>query len=679
MEQKQITAIIQARVNSSRFYNKTLKRIKKKESIIYLISRLKKSKIIKDIIVAIPKNKNSDKLHKLLIKNDISTFRGSETDVLKRYYDCAKKNKIKNILRITSDCPLIDYKLVDKMAKEFLKKKVDYLSNTLKRSFPDGLDAEFFTFKSLNLANKNAILKEDREHVTSYIKRSDKFKKFNYLNQIDYSEIRITLDYESDLRLINRIADFYKSRSYYGFKEIISFYKKNQIFFQKNNKLVKEKKYSFRKDPSYMWKEANKLIAAGNSLFSKRPDIYIKNKWPTYFEKAKGCIIKAVDGNNYFDASNMGVGTNILGYANLEIDNSVKKRISNGNMSSLNSIEEVELARKLISLHSWADKVKFTRSGGEANSVAIRLARSYTKKQKIAFCGYHGWHDWYLAANLNDKNNLDNHLLKGLNSKGVYSKLKKSIFPFKYNDFNGLKKLLNKHKDIGIIKMEVVRNIMPKNNFLKKIEKLARAKKVILIFDECTTGFRENLGGIHLKYKIIPDICILGKALGNGYAINAILGRKEIMDQANQTFISSTFWSEASGFVAGLKTLEVMKRKKSWEYITKLGKYIKNRWIELSKKNDIKISINGIDPLPSFSFLNNNLIYKTFITQEMLKNKILAANTIYVSTSHNRKNLKKYFKILDRLFKIISKCEKGDDIFKFFDSEISRADFKRLN
>ena len=459
----------------------------------------------------------------------------------------------------------------------------------------------------------------------------------------------------------------------------MSFYKKNPKFFEKNRKSIEKLEMRSNRNPFYVWQKANQFIAGGNSLFSKRPDVYIKDKWPTYFIKAKGCMIKAIDGKSYFDASNMGVGTNILGYANSKVDNFVKKRVSCGNMSSLNSLEEVQLADRLISLHEWADKVKFTRSGGEANSVAIRLARSYTKKQKIAFCGYHGWHDWYLAANLGDSNSLNDHLLRGLNSKGVYKKLRGSIFPFQYNDFVGLKKLLNKHRDIGIIKMEVIRNVRPKNNFLKKVQKLAKDRKIILIFDECTSGFRENLGGIHLKYNVIPDICILGKALGNGYAINAILGKKEIMDQANNTFISSIFWSEASGFTAALKTLEIMKKNKSWRYITNLGKYIKKKWTEISKKNNVRISIRGLDPLPSFIFKNNNLIYKTFITQEMLKNKILATNTIYVSISHNKKNLKKYFNFFNKIFVIIAKCEKGDDIYKYFNNEISRADFKRLN
>ena len=681
MESKKITAIIQARLTSSRLKNKILNKINNQELIFFLILRVLKVKNINDVIVAIPNNKKNDYLNKLLVKKNIKVFRGSEHNVLERFYDCAKKNKIKHIVRITSDCPLLDSNLVNKMAIKYKLSNADYLSNTIHRSFPDGLDVEFFNFKPLKSTYQNAIYKSDKEHVTSYIKRSNLFKKINILNKIDYSNVRVTLDYKEDFDLIKKIIFYYKSNDNLGLNQIIKYYKKFNIYFDKNQKIIQKKKYVSKQElPKQLWNDANNSIAGGNSLFSKRPDIYLNSKWPTYFTKAKGCMIYGVDGKKYFDCTNMGVGTNILGYSNTNVDNAVKERISRGNMSTLNSIEEIKLAQKLLSLHLWADKVKFTRSGGEANSVAIRLARASTNKQKVAFCGYHGWHDWYLSANLKNKKNLDEHLIPGLNFKGVYKSLKGSAFPFKYNDIEGLRKLLKKEKKIGIIKMEVMRNINPKNNFLKKIRELADKNNLILIFDECTSGFRETFGGIHLKYKIEPDLLVLGKALGNGFAINAILGKQSIMNKSNETFISSTFWTESSGYAAALKTLEIMKKKKSWIYISRIGKYIKSKWLNLAKKHNIKIHVQGISSLPSFIFKKNHMIYKSFITQEMLKKNILATNTIYVSMSHNKSNLKKYFKYLDKIFSIISNCENNkDDIFRYFDSEISRSDFKRLN
>ena len=181
-------------------------------------------------------------------------------------------------------------------------------------------------------------------------------------------------------------------------------------------------------------------------LLSKNPDRYLPDLWPTYFKSAKGCKIKDYDNNNYVDLSLMGVGTNVLGYANSQIDNAVKKNISKSNMSTLNCKEEIILAEKLIELHPWADMVKFARAGGEANAIAIRIARAASGKDNVAFCGYHGWHDWYLSTNLNNNKrinkNLDSHLIKGLKINGVPKSLKKTVFPFIYGDEKGINKLI---------------------------------------------------------------------------------------------------------------------------------------------------------------------------------------------------------------------------------------------
>ena len=244
-------------------------------------------------------------------------------------------------------------------------------------------------------------------------------------------------------------------------------------------------------------------------ILSKRPEMMLPGLWPVYYKNTKGCMIKDIDGNNYYDLSLMGVGTNVLGYKNNIIDKKVLKVIEEGNISSLNNLYELKLAKLLIKLHPWAQQCKFARTGGEANSIAIRIARAATNNGKIAVCGYHGWHDWYLAANISNKNNLNTHLLKNIPVNGVPNELKKNIYTFEYNDFKKLKFLVEVKK-IKIIKMEIRRNKEPVNNFLKKVRQLANKNKVILIFDECTSGFRETLGGLHKKYKINPDMAIFG-------------------------------------------------------------------------------------------------------------------------------------------------------------------------
>ena len=419
-----------------------------------------------------------------------------------------------------------------------------------------------------------------------------------------------------------------------------------------------------------LYQHAKKIIPGGTTLFSKRSELHLPNKWPAYFTKAKKINVWDLKGDKYLDMF-CAVGTSILGYSNNNINKSVLDIINKGNMTTLNCPEEVSLAEKIIKHHPWASMAKFTRGGGEANALAIRIARSNTNKKNIAFCGYHGWHDWYLSANINSKKNLDQHLMSGLNYDGIPKNLKNTSFPFPYNDFDYLEKLVNR-KNIGVIKMEVMRNIQPKNNFLKKVRQLCNKKNIILIFDECTSGYRENMGGLHLKFKVSPDMAIFGKALGSSFAINAIIGKKKIMRKAENTFISSTFWGERIGYAAALSSIKEFRRLNIFKKIKKNGILIKNIWSELSKKHNVPIKVMGSNAIPSFEFCSQHIEKKTYLTQEMIKNKILATNMIYITIFHSEENIKKYVKILDKVFFNISK-EKIKNILK------SKICFKPIN
>tara|TARA_B100002051_G_C16725713_1_gene635187 strand:+ start:48 stop:1376 length:1329 start_codon:yes stop_codon:yes gene_type:complete len=433
-------------------------------------------------------------------------------------------------------------------------------------------------------------------------------------------------------------------------------------------------------DSLNLQEKANSLIPGGTHLLSKSPLRFAPGIWPGYFSKSKGCKVWDLDGNKYTDMSYMGIGTNILGYGFSEVDEVVRKVIGNGNMSTFNCPEEVFLAERMVELHPWADMVRFARSGGEANAVSIRIARAASGKDKVAFCGYHGWHDWYLSANLGDDTRLDGHLKFGLEPQGVPKNLKGSIFPFEYNNIKQLQSIITNH-DIGVIKMEVSRSREPQVGFLEKVRKIATENNIVLIFDECTSGFRETYGGLHLKYGVEPDIAIFGKALGNGYAITAVVGVREVMEAAQNTFISSTFWTERIGPSAGLKVLEIMKREESWKQITVKGKEIGERWKKLGQSNNLPIIIGGLPALTNFNLPSKDwLKYKTYITQEMLKNNYLAGNAVYVCIKHTSDIINEYFELLEPLFKTISDCERGDaNIDDLLDGPVCQAGFKRLN
>lgn len=429
-----------------------------------------------------------------------------------------------------------------------------------------------------------------------------------------------------------------------------------------------------------LWKRAKQVIPGGNMLLSKRAEMFLPEHWPAYFSKAKGCKVWDLDGREYVDISIMGIGTNILGYGHPEVDEAVQQTVTTGNMSSFNCPEEVYLAEKLIELHPWADMARFARSGGEANAISIRIARAASGKDKVAICGYHGWHDWYLAANLGDVQNLNGHLLPGLEPKGVPQNLKDSVLPFRYNHLEELEVLINQHPDLGVIKMEVQRNEIPEPGFLESVRKLTTENGIVLVFDECTSGFRETLGGLHKKYGVEPDMAIFGKALGNGYAVTATIGRREIMEAAQTTFISSTFWTERIGSTAALATLQIMTREKSWEQITQTGNHIARLWQDLGKKYDLPLHTFGLPALIKFAIKSPRaLAYKTLITQEMLNKGYLAGNSVFVCTDHTSEVIKEYINELDPVFQLIRECEDGRDVMALLKGPICHAEFKRLN
>jgi glutamate-1-semialdehyde 2,1-aminomutase len=673
-----IVAIVQARMNSTRFPNKVMKPIMGIPMIELLLKRISKSKKINKIIVATSTHKNNKSLVEHVKSLGFACEKGSENNVLKRFVDTAKKYKAEIVIRITGDCPLSDPILIDKYIEYFLDSKVDYLSNTNPPTYPDGLDVEIIKFEVLKKSLQETKDIYDQEHVTPYIYKQKKFSKINFKNKKDFSKLRWTVDEPEDFDVINNIFNYFSPNIYFGWEKIILLQKTQPELFLKNKKIARNQGKSMSTGQK-LWQRAERIIPGGNMLLSKNPNQFLPQQWPTYFSKAKGCNVWDLDKNKYIDMSIMGIGTNTLGYGHPEVDESVKKAIRAGNMSTLNCAEEVYLAEKLIELHKWADMARFARTGGEANAIAIRIARAASGRDKIAICGYHGWHDWYLSANLGNKKKLDGHLFPGLETNGVPRNLSGTVFPFNYNCFDELEKLVKLH-NIGIIKMEVMRNQEPTDNFLQKVRLLANKHNIVLIFDECTSGFRETFGGLHKKYDVEPDIAMFGKTLGNGYAVTAVIGKSEIMKAAQTSFISSTFWTERIGSAAGLKTMEIMEREKSWQTITQIGKKIREGWKKLSIKYDLKITNFGLPALSGFTIQSENfLAYKTLISQEMLKKGYLASNSVYACVEHKDKVLNGYFEALDPIFALIKECEEGRDVSKLLKGPICNGSFKRLN
>jgi len=429
---------------------------------------------------------------------------------------------------------------------------------------------------------------------------------------------------------------------------------------------------------SDLWKRAKRLIPGGSMLLSKRAEMYLPAGWPAYFDRTEGCQVWGVDGQRYLDLGFMGVGTNILGYSHPKVDEAVRTVVDKGNLSTLNAPEEVYLAEALVELHPWSDMARFARSGGEACAIAVRIARAASGKDKVAFCGYHGWHDWYLAANLGDDASLDGHLIPGLEPNGVPRVLAGTSLPFRYNDLNGLRSILETNPDIGAIYMEVQRSEPPAPGFLEGVRELATQHNAVLIFDECTSGFRRVLGGLHLFYGVEPDIATFGKTLGNGYAITAVIGREEVMQAAQSTFISSTFWTERIGPTAALATLEVMREVNAPARVHEIGDGVQGRWHDMADQQGMALTTGGLPALASFTVQGlDPLAVKTFVTAAMLEQGYLAGVNLYASIAHTPEVLEDYFTALTPVFSRLAQFD-ADALAAALPQGPAQSGFQRL-
>lgn len=643
-----------------------------------LLARLNRARRIDKIIVATSYDERNEPLVRYVQDLGYEVFQGAEDDVLDRYYQAAKRAEAGFVVRITGDSPLIDPAIVDLVVTRLLESGADYASNTLPPTYPDGLDTEAFTFTALETAWKMAQMPIQREHVTPFLRESEQFKRINVVNDVDLSVERWTVDEPEDHAVVQKVFEHFSPRIDFSWNEVLAFRHEHPEWFAANRHLIRNEGTELGVGQK-LWRRAKRVIPGGSMLLSKRAEMFLPEYWPTYFSKAKGCRVWDMDGREYIDMSLTGVGTNTLGYGHPEVDEAVLRAITSGNMSTLNCPEEVYLAERLVELHPWADMVRFARTGGEACAVAIRIARAASGRDQVAFCGYHGWHDWYLAANLGDKESLGGHLLPGLEPKGVPHVLQGTVFPFRYNHFSELDTLASDHL-LGAVIMEVSRTLPPQEGFLQKVRDLTRRKGILLIFDECTSGFRQTYGGLHKLYEIEPDMAVFSKALGNGYAISAVIGRRSVMEVAQSTFISSTFWTERIGPSAGLKTLEVMGRIQSWEQITQTGLTILAGWRALAEKHGLRITTTGLPALASFSFDGPNaLAYKTLLTQEMLARGYLASTSVYACTEHTPEIVRGYLDALDPVFGLIKKCEDGLDVNILLKGPVCHAGFQRLN
>ena len=430
-----------------------------------------------------------------------------------------------------------------------------------------------------------------------------------------------------------------------------------------------------------LYRKAKTRIPGGTQLLSKRPEMFLPENWPAYYSRAKGSQVWDLDGNAYHDMSYNGIAACILGAADPDVEEAVIAAVRAGSMSTLNPPEEVELADLLCELHPWAEMVRYARGGGEAMAVAVRIARAHTGRDRVAFCGYHGWHDWYLAANLAEDHALDGHLLPGLDPAGVPRGLAGTALPFRYNHAEELEALIAKHGDeIGAVVMEPIRNLDPLPGFLAQVRQICDRIGAVLVVDEVSVGWRLNTGGAHLIYGLQPDIAVFAKAISNGYPMAAIIGTRDVMQAVQSTFISSTYWTERIGPAAALATIRKHRRENVPQHLCRIGQMVRDGWRVAAERTGLPITIGGLVPLSHFAIQHPEAqAAATLFTQLMLERGFLATKAFYTTFAHQDAVIEEYLQAAEDVFGVVAQALERGAVRSLLKGPVAHVGFTRLN
>lgn len=430
-----------------------------------------------------------------------------------------------------------------------------------------------------------------------------------------------------------------------------------------------------------LYRKAKTLIPGGTQLLSKRPEMFLPENWPAYYQRARGAQVWDLDGHMYYDMTHNGVGACVLGAADPDVEEAVIAAVKAGSMSTLNPPEEVELAELLCEIHPWAEMVRFARSGGEAMAVAVRIARACTGRDRIAFCGYHGWHDWYLAANLAEDHALDGHLLPGLQPAGVPRGLLGTALPFHYNHLEELEAIVDRHGgELAAVVMEPIRNIQPAPGFLEGVRRICDRVGAVLVIDEISAGFRLTTGGAHLVYGLQPDMAVFAKAMSNGYPMAAIIGKRGVMEAAQSTFISSTYWTERIGPAAALATIRKHRRCNVPQHLQRIGQMVREGWRVAAERAGLPIQIGGIVPMSHFAIRHEQgQVALTLFTQLMLEKGFLASGVFYATYAHQEQIVEEYLQAAEETFSTIARGLERGTLKDMLKGPVAHTGFARLN
>ena len=693
-----VILIIQGRCNSSLIPYKIIKDLSDNTTMIeHVISRCQQSQFVNQLIVSTTTNSTDDKLVNVLdtknILSKISFYRGSETNILDRIYQTAKMSRADVIIRVQANRPLIDVNVIDAVLKFYLDNQYDYIYLGNKKRFPDSFGFDIVNFKTLHHIHQRIIDPYDLEHYESYIKSNPKdYRSYQYnlsnpsnfyhfdmddYPNIDFNRLTLEIKSQSDWKYMKRLfTTIYGQKSDFGMTDVLQLLNDNPEFisYPAERKQVDDPNF-YGKGQELVLK-ATSFIPNGVNSMSHFPDSQLPGLFPGYYFKSGDIEITTLNGVKLKDFSTMASGSCILGYRDPDVDSAVHDTIERGNLTSLSSPNEVKLAKELIELHPWSSFARFTKSESDAISIAIRIARAYTGKNKILISGYQGWHDTVLSANELEVTKKNRQIFvkpEELSRIGVDSKLIGSCQRVDIHNYEEVEKLVKKqHTNLAGLLIEPADNKPISEMVLQKLRALTTQYNMLLIINEIKYGFRVNTGGLHLVFDLEPDLVIFGNSISNGYNLSAILGRNSLMTAAKKVFASDISWADDIGLNASLETINKHKNLNIGKQIRSVGRYFQSELSKIAKKHNIHLKIEGMPAIVQFHFNlpdtpeyqdyveytngetykfgDLNKLLKTLYVQLMLKYGILATTLFYPSYAHTFKRVDYYLSHIEKVF-----------------------------
>jgi glutamate-1-semialdehyde aminotransferase/spore coat polysaccharide biosynthesis protein SpsF (cytidylyltransferase family) len=624
-----VVAVAIARMGSSRLPGKVMMKIGREEwarpVIQWVVASLKDTPSIDEVWVATTTEPRDTDIERWCWSKNVNFFRGSETDVLSRVYECAKLAEADVVVRVTCDCPFLDPYVIEQVIQLRAMTGADYASNVDPPTYADGLDCEAFLFETLEAAHLEAVRTSDRDCVTRFIARNrHRFKAETLINPIPGGhKERFVLDTENDLRLCRAIAERLPANWSGSHLDILRILDKEpelrhiNAHHPRNERFYEQVATEERPAPKFdtsnaLLERARKVIPLGSQTFSKSYIQYPAGEAPLFVTHGDGGYVFDVDGTDYVDMV-CGLLPVILGYRDPDVDEAIRRQLNSGISFSTNTELEAELAELLCRLIPCAEMARFGKNGTDVTTAAVRAARAFTGRELVLLSGYHGWAGWSIW---NTERNLgcpDEPSIR-----------------FDYGDYSAFV------EDSDRIAAVIVE---PNDNpaFLRWLRTYCTNRGIVLIFDEIITGFRYPGFSAQYNFDITPDLATFGKAMGNGMPINALVGRRDIMSKfepPDNVFYSGTFQGETLSIAAAIACIKKLERENVPTVLAEKGEMLIEMLGELSP-----LDLTG--PLACMKVKFPDDRYKTVFIREMIRRGVLTIGSFNLCYAHGEPELKR--------------------------------------